>query len=71
MNTFVVCSLYTENTSILCGAKLIKPEAALQRCSENIQQIYRRAPILKCDFNKVAKITSGGLPLMVVPNQLL
>ena len=35
-------------------------EAALQRrvlrkrCSENMQQIYRRTPILKYDFNKIA-----------------
>ena len=26
-----------------------------KRWSENIQQIYRRKPMLKCDFNKVAK----------------
>ena len=26
-----------------------------KRCCENIQQIYRRSPMLKCDFNKVAK----------------
>ena len=26
-----------------------------KRCSENMQQIYRRTPMLKCDFNKVAK----------------
>ena len=26
-----------------------------ERCSENIQQIYRRTPMSKCDFNKVAK----------------
>ena len=25
-----------------------------KRCSENIQQIFRRTPIPKCDFNKVA-----------------
>ena len=35
-------------------------EAALQRCSirrcsESMQQIYRRTPMPKCDFNKVAK----------------
>ena len=24
------------------------------RCSENMQQIYRRTPMPKCDFNKVA-----------------
>ena len=26
-----------------------------KRCSENIQQIYRRTPVPKCDFNEVAK----------------
>ena len=26
-----------------------------KRCSENVQQIYRRTPMPKCDFNKVAK----------------
>ena len=26
-----------------------------KRCSENMQQIYRRIPMPKCDFNKVAK----------------
>ena len=25
-----------------------------KRCSENMQQIYRRTPMMKCDFNKVA-----------------
>ena len=25
-----------------------------ERCSENIQEIYRRTPMPKCDFNKVA-----------------
>ena len=26
-----------------------------KRCSENMQQIYRRIPMPKCDFNKFAK----------------
>ena len=26
-----------------------------KRCPENMQQIYRRTPMSKCDFNKVAK----------------
>ena len=30
-----------------------------KRRSENMQQIYRRAPMLKCDFNKVATAASG------------
>ena len=25
-----------------------------KRCSENMQQIYARTPVPKCDFNKVA-----------------
>ena len=25
-----------------------------KRCSENMQRIYRRTPMPKCDFNKVA-----------------
>ena len=25
------------------------------RCSENMQQIYRRLTVSKCDYNKVAK----------------
>ena len=29
-------------------------EAAVQRCSENMPQVYRRIPTLKRDFNKVA-----------------
>ena len=35
-----------------------------KRCSENMQQIYRRAPMSKCDFNKVAKkvIVSAHAP---------
>ena len=28
-----------------------------KRCSENMQQIYRRTAIPKCDFKKVAKAT--------------
>ena len=26
-----------------------------KRCSENMQQIYRRTPMPKCDFSNVAK----------------
>ena len=26
-----------------------------KRCSENMQQIYKRTPMPKCGFNKVAK----------------
>ena len=30
-----------------------------KRCSENMQQIYRRTLMPKCDFNKVAKATKA------------
>ena len=34
------------------------PKGVLRkRSSENMQQIYRRTPMLKCDFNKVAFAT--------------
>ena len=31
-----------------------------KRCSENMQQIYRRTPMLTCDFNKVPKQIAPG-----------
>ena len=32
------------------------PRGVLRKmCSENMQQIYRRTPMPKCNFNKVAK----------------
>ena len=35
-----------------------------KRCSENIQQIYRKTPMPKCDFDKVVlQPTSSNLPL--------
>ena len=30
--------------------------ALRKRCFENMQQIYRRTPMPKCDFNKVASL---------------
>ena len=32
-----------------------------KRCSENMQQTYRRTPMPKCDFNKVAKQSKATL----------
>ena len=32
----------------------------IKRCFENIQQVYRKTPIPKCDFNKVAKQLRHG-----------
>ena len=44
----------TENISILFQ-KHPSIGVLIKRLSENMQQIYRRTPMSKCDFNKVAK----------------
>ena len=33
-----------------------------KRCSENMQQIYRRTPMPKCDFNKEVTLRHGCSP---------
>ena len=39
----------------MCEWKKQPPRGVLEkRCSENMKQIYRKAPMPKCDFNKVA-----------------
>ena len=48
----VVKEQYTENSSF---QKHPSRGVLRKRCSENIQQIYRRTPMRKCDFNKVAR----------------
>ena len=53
--TILITSLYI----FFLWLKLQNTEAASQRaskkrCFENMQQIYRRTPMSKCDFNKVA-----------------
>ena len=43
------------NPIVLYGVQKQQPTGVLKkRCSENMQQIYRRAPMPKCDFNKAA-----------------
>ena len=48
----------TENMLKICTRKQSQKQPSRgvprKRCSENMQQIYRRTPIAKCDFNKVA-----------------
>ena len=34
-----------------------------KRCSEHMQQIYRRTPMPKCNFNKVAKLQSNFIEI--------
>ena len=46
-------SIYRED--VLLELQNQPPRGVLKkRCSENMQQIYRRTPMPKCDFNKVA-----------------
>ena len=47
------------------SASLKPSEAAVQRCSKNMQQICRRIPMPKCDFNKVS-LSSQSLAYKVV-----
>ena len=58
-NTSDGCFCYLNHfknmTKINCIAQKQPPKGVpRKRCSENMQQIYRRIPIPKCDFNKVA-----------------
>ena len=41
------------NPQYWCLQKQPFREVLTSRCSENMQQIYRRTPMTKCDFNKV------------------
>ena len=38
-----------------------QPRGVPKRCSENKRQIYRKAPMPKCDFNKVALQSHFGM----------
>ena len=52
---FKKSKLQTIKQWLFCGYLEKQPfrGALRKRCSENMQQIYRRTPIPKCDFNKV------------------
>ena len=40
-----------------------------KRCSENMQQMYRRTPMRKCDFNKVATLLKSHFGMgVLLPN---
>ena len=42
------------NLCLLFNQKQPSRGVLIKRCSENMQYIYKRTPMLKCDFNKVA-----------------
>ena len=54
---FIVRNLFTLNYRTVKRVIQTQPcRGSLKKmCSENMQQIYRRAPMPKCDFSKVAK----------------
>ena len=37
-----------------------------KKCSENMQQIYRRIPMPKCDFNKAANLSKSHFGVSVL-----
>ena len=45
-------------TALIVKKKQKQPSRGvpLKKCSENMQQIYRKTPMPKCNFNKVAKL---------------
>ena len=45
---------FPKNSQYTWNQKQLSLAALRKRCSENMQQIYRRTPMPKCDFNKVA-----------------
>ena len=47
--------MYEANKSNVARIEAAPVGVLKKRCSENMQQIYRRTPMLKCDFSKVAK----------------
>ena len=47
-------TISTGTTSLKVFQKQPSRGVLQKRCSENMEQIYRRTPMAKCDFNKVA-----------------
>ena len=50
----VDCAIISDLKSSLDIQKQPSRGVLVKRCSENTQQIYKRTPIPKCDFNKIA-----------------
>ena len=62
MALYVIHCFYHSSHSFICASFFVATkvqkqpsiDVLIKRCSENMQQIYRRTPTPKCDFNKVA-----------------
>ena len=50
-----LCSVWKYSPSLRSFQKQPFGGVLKKRCSENMQQIYRRTPMPKCDFNEVTK----------------
>ena len=37
-----------------------------EKCTENMQQLYRRTPMPKCDFNNIIKLWHGRSPVSLL-----
>ena len=55
VNDFLSARIISKPGDIQKNKRSVEGGILKKRCSENIQQIYRKAPVPKCDFYKVAK----------------
>ena len=54
---FIVINKITRTIKIINYIQTQPSRSVLKKsCSENMQQIYRRTPMRKCNFNKVARV---------------
>ena len=54
--TLLLFNPILSNTDKTCNRQKKPSRGVLKKgCSKNMQQVYRRTPMLKCDFNKVVK----------------
>ena len=58
-------NLFQATLPFLSPLKMLEnPEALLQRCSENMRQIYRRTPMPKCDFKATLLKSHFGMGVL-------
>ena len=51
--TIYIFGLYKKPCQSLENSSTLSRSSPRKRCSKNVQQIYRRTPMPKCDFNKL------------------
>ena len=65
-NSFPVLSLTLDKKIQILIQRQPSRGVLRKRCSENMQQIYKRTPMPKRDFNKVAKKKSTSTELLLL-----